>query len=98
MLGIMAGVNQKDSYAESYIVDSGSGRCLAGFAGCLVLALYSLLSSSGPDACHHGRHGPEGQLRGEMQLSVGFLCRGGLGYCFSRARVRGISLGSDWWW
>ena len=32
----------------------------------LLLALYSLLSSSGPDALHHGRHGPEGQLRSEM--------------------------------
>ena len=31
------------------------------------------------------------------EASIVFLCRGALGCCCSRARVRGISLGSDWW-
>ena len=43
------------------IVDSGSGMCHAGIAGCLLFALSSLLLSVGPDARHHGRNGPEGQ-------------------------------------
>ena len=60
MLGIMAGVYQKDRSLD--IVDSCSGMCLAGFAGRLLLALCALQLSAGPDARHHGLYGPEGHL------------------------------------
>ena len=46
MLGIMAGMNWKDSYVARYIVESHSGMCMAGTTGCLLLALCSLLLSS----------------------------------------------------
>ena len=38
--------------------------CKVGNAGFIRLTSCSLLLSSGPDARHHGRYGPEGQLRG----------------------------------
>ena len=42
----------------------GSGTCKAGIAGCIRLAMCSLLFSAGPDALHHGRYEPESLLRG----------------------------------
>ena len=57
MLGIMAGMDQKDSYA----LFLGSGMCKAWFAGIFHLALCSSCGS-GHDALHRGRYGPEGQL------------------------------------
>ena len=77
-------LDQKDSYA----------------AGIFPLAMCSSCGS-GSDSLHHGRCGPDGQLCCESwprsclrKASIVFLCRGGLGCCCSRARVRGISLGS----
>ena len=61
MLGIVAVMDQKDSYA----LFLGSGMCKAWFAGIFPLALCSSCGSC-PDALHHGRYGPEGQLRGEI--------------------------------
>ena len=40
--------------------------CKARFAGILHLALCFLLPLLGPDALHHGRYGPDRQLRGEI--------------------------------
>ena len=72
-----------------------SGMCKAWLSDIFLLAM---CSSCGPDALHHGRCGPEGQLCFESwprsclrKASIVCLCRG------SRARVRGISMGSDWW-
>ena len=46
--------------------DERFSASLTGFPGTFLLALSSSLLSSGPDARHHGRHEPEGQLRGEI--------------------------------
>ena len=61
MLRIMAGMAQKDICA----LFLGSGMCKAWFAGIFPLALCSSCGSC-LDALHHGRYGPEGQLRGEI--------------------------------
>ena len=67
MLGIMAGMNQKDCFA---LFVSGSGMCKARFAGFLHLVMSSLPWFAGPDARHHGRYEPEGQLCGEMVVVI----------------------------
>ena len=85
-------------------VESGSVMCMAGIAGIFLLALFSLLLSSGPRCLSSWRVWIEGQLHGEMQPSV---TRSHLHA--DRARLpsyfmsvvdwctSGKSLGADWW-
>ena len=58
MLGIMAVVNQQDSYA----LFPGCSMYNAGFAGVDAPRAVFLRCPQAPDARHHGRHGPEGQF------------------------------------
>ena len=60
-LGIMMGMDQKDSYAvtrPTLLVAACAVACTAGFAGGAVFPSLA----SGHDARHHGRYGPGGQL------------------------------------
>ena len=60
MLRIMAGMHQEDSYAVDWFCWYCTSRCVP---SCCRQA---------PDACHHGRYGPEGALRGAVQKTVEF--------------------------
>ena len=63
---IMAGLNQKDSY----IARRRSRQWPAGFAGIALCAVFLSLLSFGPGCSHHGRYGPEGGLRRNVQKTV----------------------------
>ena len=61
MLGILAGMEQIDSYAAGWFCLSRcTSRCIP---SCCPQA---------PDACHHGRYGPEGMLRVAMPKTAEF--------------------------
>ena len=50
-----------------FVVNHCSGMYKVGFTGdSAPRAVFLSLLSSGPDAWHHGRYEPEGQLRGEI--------------------------------
>ena len=69
MLRIMAGMDPKDCIALF-----GSGMCKARFTGDSAPRAVSLsLLLSGPDARHHCRYRPDGQLRGEILVDM-VLC------------------------
>ena len=62
MLGILAGMEQIDSYAVGWFCLSRcTSRCIP---SCCPQA---------PDACHHGRYGPEAMLRVAVQKTADFL-------------------------
>ena len=57
MLGIMAGMNQKDSFAAivfALVVVFGSGMCFAGITG-VQFAFVPFRCRQAQDALHHGR-------------------------------------------
>ena len=61
MLGILAGMEQIDSYAVGrFCLSRCNSRCIP---SCCPQA---------PDACHHGRYGPEGMLRVAVQKTADF--------------------------
>ena len=62
--GIIVGMDQKDLFHRAF-VDSDSGIYKAGFAGCFSRCVSSRCRQA-PDARHHCRYGPDGQLRGEI--------------------------------
>ena len=59
VLGITAGVDQKDSSAVVVLAVAYAWLVLL----VLLLVLCFLLLTSGPDALHHGWYGPEGHVR-----------------------------------
>ena len=61
--GIMAGLNQKDSYT------------VGGFCWYCTLRCVPFLLSSGPGCSHHGRYGPEGGLRRAVHQGRLHSCR-----------------------
>ena len=62
MLCIMAAMDQKDSTLRALVVIPRSGLCKAGFTGDPApRAVFISFLSSGPDARHPGRYGPERQ-------------------------------------
>ena len=70
MLGIMAGMAHKNSYAATQL-------CLAGFAGYDAARAVSLLRRQAQGARHHGRYGSEGLLFRDAEAAlVADLCSG----------------------
>ena len=61
---------------------------------CRQARMLDIVAGMGQKDSYAARCWPRSCLR---KASIVFLCRGGLGCCCSRARVRGFSLGSDWW-
>ena len=70
---ILVGMDQKDIYAAPQRPRSSSIPAVAcSILLFLRLALCSLLSSPGPDALHHGRYAPGGQLVFEIVVDIPF--------------------------
>ena len=67
------------------VADIGGGKCTAGFAGFLHLAMSSLPWFAGPDARHHGRYEPEGLFRA---LIPAVACTGSFCWYFTPVVVR----------
>ena len=64
----------KSSLIVRSSLTSGSGMCSSGFSWCCVLRCVSFCCRQAQDACHHGRYGPKGTLRGENVVHMPVLC------------------------